>query len=79
MKILILLLCLPVFSKEMPKDFNQALLNDLNNEVKKDEDQFRKLQPMRGPASVIETSAKPVPVEENKVDKTVRQTGARDW
>lgn len=60
-------------------NFTEALMQDVESDIKQDEDKFR-ARPFRtrGPASVEEVSA-PIPKEENKIDKNVRQIGPSKW
>ena len=60
-------------------DFNEALNEDLEAEIKKDDYKFRK-KTFRGPASVQETKAQePLIKEVPKVDKKDRQIGPNNW
>ena len=58
-------------------DFNKALLNDVEKEIKKDDEYFKK-PASRGPASV-EVEAERNIQETPKIDKNVRQIGPNKW
>lgn len=57
-------------------NFNQALQEDLQNEVKDDE-KFKK-EAFRGPASV-ETEKEQIIDESSQLDKNARQIGPNKW
>jgi hypothetical protein len=57
------------FNKELMEKFDQDIRTDNDVAIKKDQ------HPSRGPASVAPEMIE----EENKINKTVRQTGHRDW
>lgn len=58
-------------------NFNQALTEDVQNEIKNDEDKFKR-PVMRGPASVGPGTVEEIK-EPSKIDKNVRQIGHRNW
>lgn len=60
------------------KDFNETFHREIDKEIKKDEDKFRK-SPMRAPASVPEVQKRPMMKEPSKIDKNVRQIGPNEW
>jgi len=73
-------LCLLVSSvawSKTAKNFNQAITDDFQKEIKKDEDKFKK-PVMRGPASV-EPMPAAVIKEPSKIDKNIRQIGPSNW
>lgn len=72
------LLCSSAYAKDRLDDFNKKLLENFQKDLRSDNAQgVRKERvPTRGPASVAPES---VIEEEKKIDKTVRQTGHRDW
>jgi hypothetical protein len=79
--LLLSLVISPAFAKDTLSDFNQKLLENFNKDIKSDNDLSVKKNkaPTRGPASVApEEDVQHVDVE-NKIDKTVRQTGHKDW
>lgn len=80
MKYLVLfcLVVTPAFAKDKLDDFNKRLLENFDKDIRTDNDtRVKKVSaPSRGPASVAPES---VVEEEKKIDKTVRQTGHRDW
>lgn len=57
-------------------NFNQALTQDLQREIRKDDEKFKK-KALRSPASV-ETEHAPVIQETPKLDKNIRQIGGPD-
>jgi hypothetical protein len=80
MKFLTLVICFSsfaAFAKTDVQDFNKALIQNVEKEVKQDEDRFRKTSVGRGPASVQEKE--PEFYGDQKIDKTVRQTGHSKW
>lgn len=80
MKYLPIVICfasLSAFAKSDVQDFNKALIQNVEEEVKQDEDRFRKTSIGRFPASVQEKE--PEFYEDQKIDKTVRQTGHSKW
>lgn len=59
------------------KDFNKELIQDVQKEIKKDDDSFKSRAATRAPASV---EMKVAPIEEpSKIDKNVRQIGPNKW
>lgn len=78
----LVLFCLvtsPAFAKDKLDDFNKKLMENFDKDIRTDNDLRVKKDraPSRGPASVDPDA---VQVEqENKIDKTVRQTGHKDW
>ncbi|MFL5785451.1 MAG: hypothetical protein ACJ76H_12610 [Bacteriovoracaceae bacterium] len=69
------------FAKDNLSDFNQRLLEKFDKDIKTDNDLSLKKEkgPTRGPASVApEKDVQHVDVE-NKIDRSVRQTGHKDW
>lgn len=78
MKILLIFALMTSFAwSKSIKDFNKALYEAANEEIKKDQDKFKK-PTGRGPASV-ETVTEPKIEEELKIDKNVRQIGPKTW
>lgn len=61
-----------------PANFNQALNEDLRNEIEKDDFKFKK-KSHRAPASVKMEPIRPITQEPLKIDKTVRQIGSQKW
>lgn len=80
MKFLIILSLVvsPAFAKDKLEDFNKRLLENFDKDIRTDNDMSVKKDrgASRGPASVAPESAVQ---EEKKIDKTIRQTGHRDW
>ena len=80
MKMTILTLALittTAFAKEDVKQFNKVLMEDVQKDVKAENDFALKKSPMRGPASVEAVEAT---VEENsKLEKKERQLGTSKW
>ena len=76
--ILICLVATPAFAKDKLEDFNKRLIENFDKDIRTDNDMSVKKDrgASRGPASVAPDSAVQ---EEKKIDKTVRQTGHRDW
>lgn len=74
---LMLILSSSTFANEM-KDFNQALFDKVNKDIKDDNvEEFKSRKEVtRGPASLA-PSGKEEP--ENKIDKTVKQLGHSKW
>lgn len=58
-------------------DFNKVLLNDVQKDIKKD-DEFYKKRASRGPASVEVESDRNIQ-ETPKIDKNIRQIGPNKW
>jgi hypothetical protein len=72
------LFSISTFARDV-KDFNKALINDVQKDINSDNDQALKSRSFRGPASVVE-DAHPVEMEENKFEKqNIRQTGSQKW
>jgi hypothetical protein len=80
MKLLILLLMTSSFAWSKPThiNFNEALLQDVQTDIQRDEDKF-KAEPKRGPASVEQVEVRPTFKEEPKIDKHNRQIGPKNW
>lgn len=80
MKLLIFLLMTSSFAWSKPThiNFNEALLQDVQTDIRKDEDKF-KAEPNRGPASVEQVEVDPIIKEELKIDKHNRQIGPKNW
>lgn len=75
--LLTLSLCLPTLCwSKSQVNFTKALTQDVQEEIKRDEDKFRKVI-KRGPASVQEVE--PVIEDNPKLDKQVRQIGPNKW
>lgn len=76
--ILCLLLASPfIWAKSTKINFNEALIQDVEKDIKKDDEKF-KTDIGRGPASV-EVEKVPTVKEEFKIDKNVRQIGPDRW
>lgn len=60
------------------KEFNETFHREIDREIKKDEDKFKK-SPIRGPASVPDVVERPMMKEPSKIDKNVRQIGPNEW
>lgn len=60
-----------------PANFNEALLKDVEKEIKKDDESFKKAS-ARAPASVEGEYDHPIE-ETPKIDKNVRQIGPNRW
>lgn len=59
------------------KDFNKVLIQDVQNQITKDDESFKTKAATRAPASV---EVEVVPMEEpSKIDKNVRQIGPNKW
>lgn len=58
-------------------DFSQALNDDLKQDIRKDDEKFKK-EATRGPASVETDSDRPIE-DTSKIDKNVRQIGPNKW
>lgn len=70
------------FAKHDVTGFNKALMDDVQKDLKTDNDQNLKSDnsPMRGPASVeTEADEEVVIQEDSKTDKKDRQIGANKW
>lgn len=80
MKILLplslLALSLTASAEVQVSDFNKTLLENVEKEIKHDDQKYRKASPGRGPASVTEES---VFHEDQKIDKNQRQIGPNKW
>lgn len=65
------------FASDKLDDFNKKLMENFNEDIRTDNDlSVRKDRgASRGPASVAPEMIQ----EEKKIDKSVRQTGHRDW
>lgn len=61
-----------------PVNFNEALNNDLRNEIEKDDFKFKK-KSHRAPASVKMEPGPHLIEEPQKIDKTLRQIGSQKW
>ena len=59
------------------QNFNKAITDDFQKEIKNDEDKFKR-PVMRGPASVEPTPASAIK-EPSKIDKNIRQIGPSNW
>lgn len=79
MKLILCLLVLVSFSTfaKTKIDFSQALNEDVEQDIRKDDEKFKK-EATRGPASVQPEQATPI-VETPKIDKNVRQIGPNKW
>lgn len=76
--ILCLLLASPfVWAKSTKINFNEALIRDVEKDIKHDDEKF-KTDIRRGPASV-EVEKIPAINEKSKIDKNVRQIGPDRW
>lgn len=72
-------LSLSTFARDV-KDFNKALINDVQKDINTDNDQALKSRSFRGPASVEEDVSHPIEQEDNKFEKrNIRQTGSQKW
>lgn len=58
-------------------DFSQALNEDVEKDIKQDDDKFKK-EANRGPASVQTEHENPIQ-DTSKIDKNVRQIGPNKW
>jgi hypothetical protein len=69
------------FAKDKLTDFNQKLLENFDKDIKTDNDLSLKKDrgPARGPASVAPEEDLQNVQEEKKIDRSVRQTGHKDW
>lgn len=65
------------WSKSSITKFNQALSDDVQKDILKDEDKF-KTKSSRSPASVPEEVQLPIQ-ETPKLDKNIRQIGPNKW
>ena len=73
---ILLMISASAYSKSTVINFNQVLNEDVEKDIKQDEEKFRKAT--RAPASV--TPEKSMPQDENlKIDKNVRQIGPNKW
>jgi hypothetical protein len=80
MKLLIcisLLVSMSAFAKTKI-DFSQALNEDVEQDIKKDDDKFKK-EAARGPASVAPVEHENATEDTPKIDKNVRQIGPNKW
>lgn len=76
--ILALLLITPsAFAKKTVIDFNHVLNEEIESDIKADEDKFKKIPANRRPASVEPEAI--IIDEDKKLDKNVRQIGPRYW
>lgn len=68
-------------AKNDVNEFNKALMDDVQHDLKTDNDQNLKSDnsPMRGPASVETEPEETVIKEDSKTDKKDRQFGANKW
>lgn len=72
----LLIISATAYSKSTVINFNQVLNEDVEKDIKQDEEKFRKAT--RAPASV--RPLKIMPQNENsKLDKNVRQIGPNKW
>lgn len=79
MKLILCLMVLVSFSTyaKTKIDFSQALNEDVEQDIRKDDEKFKK-EATRGPASVETEQENPI-VETPKIDKNVRQIGPNKW
>ncbi len=63
------------FAKGM-KEFNQTLIQKVQEDLGKDEERFKKKEASRGPASV---QSEPEFETTPKIDKNVKQLGPNKW
>ena len=77
---LCLLISPTVWSKSQVKNFNDVLIQDVQKDIRNDNDtQFRKKEITRGPASVESEPEGKYIEQEKKIDKNVRQLGTQKW
>jgi len=77
-KLILIILLISTYSwSSSVKELSHKIGEDVNLELKKDEDKFRKT-PVRLPASVPVVE-KIKPEEPTKIDKNVRQIGPNEW
>lgn len=74
---LVLIATTSAFAKEDVKQFNKVLLEDVQKDVKAENDFALKKAPMRGPASV--EAVEPIAEENSKLEKKERQFGTSKW
>jgi uncharacterized protein YxeA len=69
-----------IWSKSTVDHFNEVLQSEVRNDIKKDEERFRKT-PMRTPASVEEVPHKNQAQQQEglKFDRNHRQLGSESW
>lgn len=72
-----LILSSTVFARTSVESFNKALIKNVESDIQKDDERFKKPSASRGPASV--ETREPVFYENQKVDKNVRQLGRSKW
>ncbi len=79
MKLILCLMVLVSFSTfaKTKIDFSQALNQDVEQDIRKDDEKFKK-EATRGPASVQTEQENPI-METPKIDKNVRQIGPNKW
>jgi hypothetical protein len=79
MKLILCLMVLVSFSTfaKTKIDFSQALNEDVEQDIRKDDEKFKK-EATRGPASVQTEQENPI-MEPPKIDKNVRQIGPNKW
>ena len=79
MKLILCLMVLVSFSTfaKTKIDFSQALNEDVEQDIRKDDEKFKK-EATRGPASVQTEQENPI-METPKIDKNVRQIGPNKW
>ncbi len=79
--ILIIMVSGQVFAADKLQDFNKKLMENFDKDIKTGNDLSMKKErnPSRGPASVAPEIDLQNVEEEKKIDKSVRQTGHRDW
>jgi hypothetical protein len=71
------MLSLTAFAKPTKIDFSQAINEDLEQDIKKDDEKFKK-EAARGPASVS-PEVNPRIEDTPKLDKNIRQIGPNKW
>lgn len=74
---LILTVSSVVWAKEDVKQFSKVLLDDVQKDVKAENNFALKKAPMRGPASV--EAVEPAVEENSKLEKKERQLGTSKW
>lgn len=73
----LLLISSSAFAKKTVIDFNHVLNEEIESDIRKDEDKFKATPAERKPASV---EPEAIIIEEDpKLDKNVRQIGPRYW
>ncbi|MGE3609747.1 MAG: hypothetical protein AB7I27_09205 [Bacteriovoracaceae bacterium] len=67
------------YAKKEVRDFNHILIQNMQQDLNNQNDDQFKTKAGRAPASVTPVEVENPIKEESKIDKTVRQTGHKEW